>query len=55
MLRLTVNAFIFGSVTETTRAAEARNPTAVPANGLWKLMTVSSAAASIGLMTLSRS
>jgi hypothetical protein len=47
--------FGLGSTTETTKAAEARKPTTVPASSVWKLMTVNRAAATIGLTTLSRS
>lgn len=40
---------------ETTNAAEQRNPTSVPANGQWKVITLRRAEASIGLSRLSRS
>jgi hypothetical protein len=48
-------AFGLGRLTETTSAAEIRNPITVPAKRLWKLTTVRRAAASIGLIRLSRS
>ena len=38
-----------------TKAAEAMNPTTVPANSQWKLTNSSRAAARLGLIRLSRS
>ena len=47
--------FGLGRRTVRTSAAESRKPRTVPPKRLWKLITVSSAAASIGLIRLSRS
>jgi hypothetical protein len=44
-----------GSRTDRTSAAEARKPITVPPKSQWKPITVSNAAASVGLRRLSRS
>ncbi len=43
-----------GTRAETTRAAEARNPAAVPANNHGKSTTVNTSAATTGLSSVSR-
>ena len=44
-----------GTTTDTTSAAEARKPMTVPPNSQWKPITLSNAAASMGLTRLSMS
>src|SRR5215213_3133889 len=44
-----------GNETDTTSSAEQMKPRAVPENSQWKLMTVSKAAATAGLVRLSMS